>query len=1566
MQQLPRPLLALLSALFLLSAACSSPSEVCGNGVIEGEEQCDDGNRVDDDACSNSCQLAEKAVCGNGKVEVGELCDDGNQVDGDGCQRDCKPTPPDQEVLAICGNGIRETGEACDDGNRVDGDGCEHDCQVTPLVQEACAPAESMPQPAAGQTCAVVEAGSGGARLFQGTVLMEGRTLQGGQVLVNRDGLISCAACDCSTHPDAAGATRLSCPQGVISPALINAHDHIDYQKPPSAGLEERYEHRHDWRSAGPVSPGHTKVPSGSTAKIDTILWAELRQVMSGTTAIASSGGRAGFLRDLSTDDSAAESYAQGGLRAPKLDFQTFPLGDSSGPLLANGCGYKSIDTPSAIPALGAYLPHVSEGITEAARNEFRCLSGQGDKSQNLMTGRTAIIHGVGVTAAEVATMARTGTGLIWSPRSNESLYGDTAQVTLYKQMGVAIALGTDWLQSGSMNMLRELQCADYLNQVQLAYSFTDEQLWRMATGTAADLTLTGNKLGRIAPGKVADLAIFRLNAHVRSPHRAVIAANPEDVVLTLRGGKPLFGDANLVAALTADTLCDALDVCGSAKTVCVKSETMADASKGEATGKSLADLQAANATSYPLFFCGAPPTNEPTCVPRRTATTGALASVNGSNLYNGQRRLGDMDGDGIDDAQDNCPFLFNPIRPLDNGKQADTDGDGVGDACDLCPLDANSKACLAAEPIDRDGDAVRNSDDNCPGTYNPDQADSDGDGHGDACDACPTPNPDDSVCSVSIYAIKKPVGGKYPLVGTTVSIPSAVVTAVTGKNYYLQVPEAERGPDGEKWSGVYVYSSGTTPKVGDRLTINSANVVEYHGQIQLSGRVTFTKGAALPVPAPILVTPAEVATGGARAAELEGVLVQLNDVTVTQQEPPLGAGDSSPSNEFVVDTTPATGGVRVNDFVYAYSPLPAVGTQYRWVRGVLEWRNGNSKVEPRDANDLLGPPPGLQSFGAASGQFIRVHSGCDTTGCALIGPAKLELALAGTDGQDVEVTVTSSDPSALGVANGGRILIPKGATRAEVPLIPYAQAANVTLSARVRGYAPLQTPVRVLGTNEAPSLVSLSPNPLLTAPGFALPVTATLDIPAPAGTTFQVTVAPELGSAPATVSFAADATTASFSFLANRDASTSATGAIAVQGAQGVVGTAQTEVRFTADFPKLQSLTPATSTVVQGAAQEFTMTLNKVAEGDTSVSLTAAASVAGATFGAVPSTVTVPRGSASATFLFTADAKASGSGTVHASLGPSDVSVAISTRAPYPKLASITPSTLRIAPGATRTLVVTLDKAAEAGGFPLTLSLSSPALGTLDKQGVTIAEKAKTAEVTFTAGSVETTGWLDALSQVGPGSSVATGLQVAPPQPHVVISEVSARGPTATSDDFVELYNPTDSDIDLSGWVLQYRTASTTSAAVNYTNLKVIDTGKVIKAHGYFLLTNNAYSTIGTNSVLSDQSWGGTDVSATAANLRLGTSAVTVDPTVLTGVVDTVAFGTGRMLPEGNAIPSHPAAGGSLERKALSTSTAASMAAGGADALKGNGYDADDNATDFVARTARDPQNSASPTEAP
>jgi len=103
-------------------------ASLCGNGQLDGGEECDDGSANSDtlpDACRTSCV---EAFCGDGVVDTGEECDDGNQIDGDGCEGDCTLTQ------GVCGDGVVDAGEECDDGNQIDGDGCESDCTLTPGV----------------------------------------------------------------------------------------------------------------------------------------------------------------------------------------------------------------------------------------------------------------------------------------------------------------------------------------------------------------------------------------------------------------------------------------------------------------------------------------------------------------------------------------------------------------------------------------------------------------------------------------------------------------------------------------------------------------------------------------------------------------------------------------------------------------------------------------------------------------------------------------------------------------------------------------------------------------------------------------------------------------------------------------------------------------------------------------------------------------------------------------------------------------------------------------------------------------------------------------------------------------------------------------------------------------------------------------------------------------------------------------------------------------------------------------------------------------------------------------
>jgi cysteine-rich repeat protein len=93
----------------------SNDKEICGNGVVQGAEACDDGNNISDDGCDRGCRFVETGyqcpeagqacfgipeVCGNGQIQ-GEACDDGNRNSDDGCRADCQAVEPGYECPVV-------------------------------------------------------------------------------------------------------------------------------------------------------------------------------------------------------------------------------------------------------------------------------------------------------------------------------------------------------------------------------------------------------------------------------------------------------------------------------------------------------------------------------------------------------------------------------------------------------------------------------------------------------------------------------------------------------------------------------------------------------------------------------------------------------------------------------------------------------------------------------------------------------------------------------------------------------------------------------------------------------------------------------------------------------------------------------------------------------------------------------------------------------------------------------------------------------------------------------------------------------------------------------------------------------------------------------------------------------------------------------------------------------------------------------------------------------------------------------------------------------------------------
>lgn len=528
-----------------------------------------------------------------------------------------------------------------------------HHAGVT-SAQAGAGPAEVEPQrhtcPGRPAPKACVTSGSSreGVHLI-GTVLTPSGALGRGVLALDAMGNVSCAACECG---EAGDALVIDCPDVVIAPGLINLHDHLSYAgTPPLAHPGELYAHRSEWRLG---EGGHAALPFEGRASSAEVLAQELRMVLGGATSIVGAGGRRGLLRNLDMAG-LSEGLLPGAIRA-----ETFPLDDARTARDPQRCEFGTRPDSSRVATEPrAYVPHLGEGTNERAADELRCALGQ----LGLVPESAALVHAMALDRRSAEELARRRASVVWSPRSNLDLYGSTAPVGLLSGLGLRIALGTDWLASGSMNLLRELACVRAYDEQVLGGRFDAEARLRMVTEDAAWALGLERRLGELRPGAAGDVALFTERGDGAS---SVVDATVADVRLVLRQGRPLYGAESLVLAFEQGQACEPLDVCGHEQRVC-----------SQETGLSLDEIIAAGSAVYPLFSCDEPP-SEPSCTPHleRECPFGEASC----DAPPPPRRLRDSDQDGVDDRLDLCPRVADPA-------QADSDGDGHGDACDPCPV---------------------------------------------------------------------------------------------------------------------------------------------------------------------------------------------------------------------------------------------------------------------------------------------------------------------------------------------------------------------------------------------------------------------------------------------------------------------------------------------------------------------------------------------------------------------------------------------------------------------------------------------------------------------------------------------------------------------------------------------------------------------------------------------------------------------------------------------------------------------------------------------------------------
>ena len=242
----------------------------------------------------------------------------------------------------------------------------------------------------------------------------------------------------------------------MITPGLIDLHGHPEFNVFAAWEPPKEYVNRYAWRGSTEYQdlvrdPANDLDDAG--LKDEQLRYAEVRALVGGVTAIQGAGENADSSETLVRNVDRVifgKHIARTAIDLPGEPTATDP----------DGFGMESWENILEAIETGEttrLYVHLAEGQSNNDRSREEL-----DKLVRLkgLTPATNIIHGTALSEDQLGDVRDAGARLIWSPQSNLRLYAETTLANKALELKIPLALGADWLPSGSTCLLAEMKVA--------------------------------------------------------------------------------------------------------------------------------------------------------------------------------------------------------------------------------------------------------------------------------------------------------------------------------------------------------------------------------------------------------------------------------------------------------------------------------------------------------------------------------------------------------------------------------------------------------------------------------------------------------------------------------------------------------------------------------------------------------------------------------------------------------------------------------------------------------------------------------------------------------------------------------------------------------------------------------------------------------------------------------------------------------------------------------------------------------------------------------------------------